>query len=154
MSADLRELQEAFLLAVVFGGDPEGRALPCWYGANVLDAADCKEGRIIASHFLKRRQVERSLARQLNVPEQLLWKTRRVVTATEEQMEALKVVHAAAWDPRLAVPSCQAHDDRWDGHRMPPLKIYGYQVPSDVDEAVRNYGLEHLLEARCSPFFP
>jgi hypothetical protein len=126
-SAELRELQENFRLAVVFGGDPDAQALPCWYGTEIEDTSKC-EGRIIAGHFIKQTRIDNALfAQGLSLRER--WQ--------------------AIWDPDLAVPSCKGHDDRWDGHQTPPLVIWRHQVPWHVEKGVARWGLLTALEDRC-----
>lgn len=55
-SPELIALQENFWLEVVLAGDSEGAAQPCWYGDNIESPLQC-EGRIIASHFIKRQRI-------------------------------------------------------------------------------------------------
>jgi hypothetical protein len=126
-SPELIALQENFRLEVVFGGDPDAPVLPCWYGEHVDDAENC-EGRIIASHFVKRGRIDNALFAH-GLP-------------LEERQKGM-------WDPRFAVPGCTAHDDRWDGHRMPPLVIYRHQVPAHVEAAAVDWSLGEQLTHRC-----
>lgn len=144
-SSDLIALQENFWLAVVFGGDPDARAKACWYGLHIDSPRNC-EGRIIASHFIKRRRIENYLQGppgevadfgEPGFPEYTFYP---------------EYVQLAAWDPRLAVPGCQAHDDRWDGHRMPPLRIGAHQVPLEVALGALDWGIEGQIEDRCPLF--
>jgi hypothetical protein len=126
-SPELELLQANFRLEVVFAGDPEGAAQPCWYGAEIDSPLNC-EGRIIASHFLKSQRIGNALY--------------ALGVSAEKREEA-------EWDPRLAVPGCQAHDDRWDGHRMPPLVIHRHQVPVLVEAAATDWSLEEQVAHRC-----
>lgn len=124
-------LQRDFWVAVVLGGNQyrPGGALPCWYGEHIEDPSKC-EGRIIASHVIKRRRVENFLG---------VWGPHDV-----------DLVIQAAWDPRNAVAGCKAHDDRLDGHQMPPLVIPREKLPPDVIEFAEDWGLEYEIERRFS----
>jgi len=136
----------AFYRAVVL--DEYLRARPCWYAANVDGNLNC-EGRIIASHIVKRRRVENFLSEQLPegpLPVPLMGdESDNDLIPDEYDVDLLL---QAAWDPRNGVPGCQAHDDRLDGHRMPPLVIPRHKLPPATIEFCEDWGLEYELERR------
>ena len=121
---ELADLRYDFWRAVVIGPNRYGTQ-PCWYGLHLESPLKCS-GRIIASHVIKRRRVEAALEGSL---------------PDDPDLVAL-----AAWDPRNAVPGCRAHDDRLDGHMMPPLVIPRAKLPPAVIEFAEDWGLEFELE--------
>jgi hypothetical protein len=127
LTPELRELMAAFRLEVVYGGSHDARPLPCWFAE--VDERPC-EGPIRAAHFIKRQRVRNALG-ALGYDAEL--------------------IDLAQWDPRVAVPSCQLHDDRWDGHAMPPLVIFREQVPNAVEAFAADWGLESSLASKCPP---
>lgn len=134
-SPELRALQEAFKLDVVFAGDPDGPALPCYFGA--YDDRPCG-GPIQACHWMNRQTIRNYLWRYGVDPD---------------------LIVLAEWDPRLAVPGCaEQHHPRWDSHRVTlpseQLHVFREEVPWEVEEAVADWGLETALEDRSPPFDP
>lgn len=129
-SPELRELQEAFALHVLFGGDPDGPPLPCWFAQNLPDPGKC-EGRSRAAHWIKRQRVRNALDAVMPLG--------HLVRLT---------ISAAEWDPRNGVPSCALHDERHDGQAMPPLVVPESLVPEAVWEFTADWGLETALEDR------
>jgi len=127
--ADIDSLRLAFRIDVVFGGDPTGLALPCWFAE--YDDRECSE-EIQACHFINRQRICN-----------YLW-----------QMGLSRdLIELAEWDPRLAVPGCTEHHPRWDGHLAPlpseQLRVMREEVPAEVEEGVEDWGLETPLEERC-----
>lgn len=137
---ELSELREAFKLDVLLGGDPDATPLPCWFAENVPDAGDC-EGSPRAAHFLKRRRIEKLCLGGG------LWVDDGYGFYFDDDL-----VQLAAWDPRNAVPSCEAHDMRHDSLQMPPLVVPAHLAPLDAAMFCLDWGFEHELERRC-PFF-
>lgn len=131
--AELRQLQEAFRLEVVFAGDPDRRPLPCFFAA--FDSRPCS-GPIQACHWFNRQRIKGDL-----------WKY-----GVDPDLIVL-----AEWDPRLAVPGCgDEHHPRWDSHRVTlpseRLWVFRHEVPVAVDRGAGDWGLESALEER-SPLF-
>jgi hypothetical protein len=143
-SPELRELQEQFKLAVVFGGDPDARPLPCWFSENTPGIDPCEVGPrgIEAAHWIKRQLVERVLKVVMPVGGKF-----GIPGASGFDREELVVL--AAWDSRNAVPSCLKHHSRFDSQRMPPLVIWRHEVPAAVESFTADWGLLTALEDRC-----
>lgn len=122
---DLAALQEQFRLQVVFAGDPDGAALPCWFADQDERACD---GPREAAHFIARQVIRNRL-----------WAHGADADWTE----------LAEWDPRNAVCSCHAHHRRFDLHLTPSLVVGRESVPEAVQEFAAEKGLELALEDRC-----
>ena len=126
---DVDAIRLAFRIDVVFGGDPSGPALPCWF-SEYWDH-ECS-AEIQACHFIRRQRIENFLWKQGNDKEEIF---------------------LAAWDPRLAVPGCTEAHPRFDGHLVSlpseQLNIFREEVPAEVEEAALEWGLEIPLEERC-----
>lgn len=132
----LAEIQLAFQLDVLFAGDPDSAALPCWFAEH--DNGPC-EGNPRAAHFIKRRRVENAI-----------WALRRRELSSEDLYE---LMNRAAWDKRNGVPSCALHDERHDDQAMPPLRVHPADVPLDVAFFAIDFGIEIQLEDRTRPLF-
>lgn len=130
-----------------------GRPVPCgcWFrdALGFNDPGEC-EGRIQGCHFLKRKQVERTVAAQLDLPELVtsaIWQ-RSWVTFPPDYIH-VELVFLAAWDPRNAVAGCERHHQRFDSQRMPPLVVPRHLAPPRVVDFAETWGLETQLEDRC-----
>lgn len=157
MPDQLKELQRLFAEAVLVTGpytDEHGYPPPgypmritargCWFQEHMPDIDPCGGGRpgvLEAAHWIKRQQVERWVRNQLRVSPYDLAITAAIVD---------ELIAIAAWDPRNAVPACEHHHRRFDGHRVPlpreQLIVPRLLVPAHVLEFSEDYGMETFIE--------
>jgi hypothetical protein len=150
---DLRQLQAAWHTAVVLGDQP-GSVAPCWFGQRhqELDLELCS-GSSQGAHWIKRQQVERWMAQQLDLPEIVRTANfqRRRRFPLELIERGLELVYLAAWDPRNGVAACEFHHKRFDSQLVGARRhnpILRHQIPMLVEEFAADLGLWTPLEER------
>lgn len=163
MPDQLKELQRLFAEAVLVVGPYAGnrftsgigdRSLTnrmlaevpagCWFKNMIPGIDSCGGGRadvLEAAHWIKRQQVERWVIN--NAPVEV-----DGVHILLSERKAL--ADLAAWDPRNAVPACEHHHRRFDGHHVPlpreRLVVPRHLVPAHVLEFTADYGMETFIE--------
>lgn len=152
MPDQLKELQRLFAEAVLVTGpygewqvSGSGRFSPfgCWFQEHVPGIDPCGGGRpgvLEAAHWIKRQQVERWVRDQCAA----------IGTDGISITEGRELIPIAAWDPRNAVPACEHHHRRFDGHHVPlpreQLIVPRLLVPAHVLEFSEDYGMETFIE--------
>jgi hypothetical protein len=133
----LAELRAEFKLRTVF--DDREKFRPCFFAALPQVDTECKGDRR-AAHFIKQQIIRRELKSRLTQYRRLAPNYDAYVPLNDYEAEA------PIWDLRLAVPSCSFHDDCFDGHSMPPLRVWWSQIPAEVLSWAEDFNFTTTLE--------
>lgn len=135
----------------------------CWLAQHDETGSEC-EGKLEAFHYVGRQRVRNSLRgkmptesacipcagtgeMEVEVGDNLTVEPCVTCGGTGRIRLALpELIMLAEWDPRNAGPGCEGHHRRLDVHRMPRLMVAYEDLPPQVIEFARDWGLETSLE--------